>query len=109
MTTTPTLTSDGTGTRDQTGDIVLYSYIGGSKWGREGHTPPPPPPGRPNSFNFMQFLENLAKMCVHALSPGGFTPVPGEILDPPLSYVPLFLRLNKIKVKRGDLLVGLKS
>ena len=41
--------------------------IGGSKGGREGRTPPS---GRPNSFNFMQFLGEFGKITppwrVHA-------------------------------------------
>ena len=66
--------------------LITYSVncSGGSKGGREGRTPPP---RRPNSFNFMQFWENSAKLCVHAPPPlGGFTPPPlVEILDPSLN------------------------
>ena len=32
--------------------LNIVTYIGGSRGGREGRTPPP---GRPNSFDFMQF------------------------------------------------------
>ena len=41
------------------------------------------PPGR-NSFNFMQFLEILAKSCIGAPPPRGLAPNHGEILDSPL-------------------------
>ena len=50
---------------------------------------PPPPPG----IQILSILsiacslgEDLAKLCVHAAPPppGGFTPQPGGILDPPL-------------------------
>ena len=41
------------------------AYIGGSRGGREGRTPPP---GRPNSFDFMQFSGKF----------GVFTPPPRE-------------------------------
>ena len=40
------------------------------------------PPG-PNSFNFMQFLRNLAKSYVAAL--GSWRPLIREILDMPLA------------------------
>ena len=38
------------------------------------------PPGRPNSFNFMQFLGNFGKIAC-------WRPHLGEILDPPLLCV----------------------
>ena len=47
-------------------------------WGT--HAPPPPPLGHPNSFNFMQFWENLAK----SRPLEGSRPHLGEILDPSL-------------------------
>ena len=67
-----------------------------SMWeARDAPPPPPLPHGRPNSFNFMQFLRNLAKLCV-ATPLESEAPtlgksiiicpplVFGEILDPPL-------------------------
>ena len=52
--------------------------IGGSRGGREGRTPPP---GRPNSFDFMQFL---GKFGVFTPPLEGSRPPLGKILDPPL-------------------------
>ena len=48
------------------------------------------PPGGPNSFNFMQFGENLAKLYVGA-PPGSWHPLLGEILDPPLLLHVVFI------------------
>ena len=47
-----------------------------------------PPPRFENSFNFMQFLEILAKSYVGAPLPGSWRPLLGEILDPPLQKDP---------------------
>ena len=58
----------------------LY-YIGGSRGGREGRTPPP---GRPNSFDFMQFS---GKFGVFTPPLEGSRPPLGKILDPPLYYM----------------------
>ena len=52
-------------------DLAVSDLRGGGG-GREGCTPPP---GGPNSFNFMQFLGNLAKSYVGA--------PPGELAPPP--------------------------
>ena len=53
-------------------------FIGGSRGGREGRTPPP---GRPNSFDFMQFS---GKFGVFTPPLEGSRPPLGKILDPPL-------------------------
>ena len=45
---------------------------------------PPPPPGRPNSFNFMQFLGEFGKIVYSPPPPEGLRPHLGEILDTPL-------------------------
>ena len=60
--------------------IVWTQYIGGSRGGREGRTPPP---GRPNSFDFMQFS---GKFGVFTPPLEGSRPPLGKILDPPLQY-----------------------
>ena len=49
---------------------LVQVFSGGSKGGvRDAR-----PPGRPNSFNFMQFLGEFGKIV---RPPGGFTPPPG--------------------------------
>ena len=42
------------------------------------------PPGGPNSFNFMQFLENFGEIVCWRPPLGSWRPLFGEILDPPL-------------------------
>ena len=55
---------------------------GGSKGEREGRALP----RGPNSFNFMQFLRKFGKIvCWRHLSPGSWSPLLGEILDPPMN------------------------
>ena len=39
----------------------------------------------PNSFNFMQFLGKFGKIVCWRPPPGELAPLPGEILDPPLT------------------------
>ena len=57
------------------------------------------PPGGPNSFNFMQFWENLANSYVGAPPKEGWCPHLGKIVDPPLitaASSPLHKKLSDI-------------
>ena len=72
--------------------------IGGSRGGREGRTPPP---GRPNSFDFMQFLGKFGVFTppwrVHApprKNPGSATACPIKLAHS-VAYIPAHLRLNQ--------------
>ena len=61
--------------------ILTFMFIGGSRGGRAGHTPPPT---GPNSFIFTYiFTEKHLRQGIHTL-PNGSTPPLLEILDPPL-------------------------
>ena len=65
---------------------VTIMDSGGSKGGaRDARSPPP---RGPNSFDFMQFGENLAKLYVGAPPLGSWRPLLGEILDRPLMELP---------------------
>ena len=66
-------------------------FIGGSRGGREGRTPPP---GRPNSFDFMQFS---GKFGVFTPPLEGSRPPLGKILDPPLDLRE-FLLIHRVLV-----------
>ena len=61
--------------------------------GRRGPMPAPPLPRHPNSFDFMQCSEKFGTIvCWRPPRPRGeLAPLLGEILDPPLSLLILYM------------------
>ena len=60
--------------------FIRNSTVADLRGGLEGRAPS----GRPNYFNFMQFLGKFGKIICWRPSPGIWRPLLGEILDPPL-------------------------